>query len=683
MSDAIQQLIRQTELKKLQIELSIRFQENLKTFQLRFPALYELVSKRKPTQTQIKLDANDNLNLYDNTRGAWFYTNSPVTYAESQVNQTIANSKAERISIYPSRINNPNHLHIPLTNKLIEHFSDIADEPKRNARREFQNMLLSGLGLGYQVPMFIEKCTVNNLFIYESNIDVFHASLHCVDWTSIIDYFSTKNRSITFCIGVSPEKSLAHIEQAVNRRGLFHWLFNFISQHTTREEETAFIDHFKENISNYIGSLGFFDDEQIGLAHGLENLKYDPTFLKNTKAPSNNRPVLIIGNGPSLDLHTEYLKENQDNAIIMSCGTSLASLYKIGVKPHFHVEMERTMSVQDFINYGTDEEYRKGITLLCLHTVSPNTISLFDKSCIAIKPNDTAEFLLKDLLAPNKLISLGFCNPTVANCALAFSVNLGFRNIHLIGTDFGVGEKGEHHSKNSTHYVLEERSTDKENFKYNYKDNRNIVVEGNFGGNVKSHNTLNMARFSMQRYLEILRTRSLSVQVLNSNMGARIEGATPCKVESLPKLEHFDTNELVTQISDTLFQEFSTTELDLPNTQSLLTYFFSVESSLMLNTDLKRESLLFDELIRVFNLIETDKDKTTHLLLRGSLSIFFSIIVQHCTYTKNDSVFIERYSYASNFYNDFISKAYEKMRSSALELDKTRNELFSGLTYDK
>lgn len=683
MSDAIQQLIRQTEIKKLQLELSLKFQENLTLFKQRFPALHDLVCDRQAKTIQLKLDQNDNINLYDVNKRAWFYANSPVDYAENQVNKTLANCQAERIRIQASRVNNPDHLHIPLTNELIEHFSDVENEAKRNPQRSLHTLILSGLGLGYQVPFFIDKCKITNLFIYESDIDVFHASLHCVDWKVVLDYFSTNNRSITFCIGVSPEKSLEQIEKAVNQRGLFHWLYNFISQHTTRVDESVFIDNFKKNVANYVGSLGFFDDEQIGLAHGLENLKHNPTFLKETKISAIDTPVLIVGNGPSLDLHEAYLKENKDKAIIMSCGTSLASLYKMGVKPHFHIEMERTMGVQDFLMYGTDEEYRKGITLLCLHTVSPNTIAMFEQSCMAIKPNDAAEFILKDLLKPQALITLAFCNPTVANCALAFSVNLGFRNIHLIGTDFGVGEKGQHHSKSSTHYVLEERAEDKENFKYNYKDNRNIVVEGNFGGKVKSHNTLNMARFSIQRYLQILRNKGVSISVTNSNMGAKIEGATPCKVEALPELETFDTHKLVTQIQNTLFHHVHTDDLALPETHTLLEYFFSIEQELKLDTTLTRESQLLDELVRVFTLVEAEKDKTTHLLLRGSLNAFFSIIAQHCTYTPNDSIFIDRYSYASAFYNRFIDKAYEKMRSSALELDQTRNELFSGLTYNK
>ena len=49
----------------------------------------------------------------------------------------------------------------------------------------------------------------------------------------------------------------------------------------------------------------------------------------------------MVGNGPSLDLLLDFLKENEKNCIIFSCGTALKPLKTHGVKVDFQIEVER------------------------------------------------------------------------------------------------------------------------------------------------------------------------------------------------------------------------------------------------------------------------------------------------------------------------------------------------------
>ena len=45
----------------------------------------------------------------------------------------------------------------------------------------------------------------------------------------------------------------------------------------------------------------------------------------------------------------DFLRENQDKIIIISCGTTLKALLKNNITPDIHVEMERTKYLIEYI----------------------------------------------------------------------------------------------------------------------------------------------------------------------------------------------------------------------------------------------------------------------------------------------------------------------------------------------
>ncbi len=679
MSHAIERLLQEAEVKKLQIEMQLRFTHNIEAFSSHFPSIANTFANRKMHQVQLQLDSSNQLNLFDKHNKQWFYPKPAPQYAQQLVDKLIREGQPHYLRFAESRVNNPEHLHIPMTNALIETLNETGTAIKTNNRKNIYNLILTGSGLAYQLPILLKDAHVYNIFIYEKNLDIFQASLFCIDWAAIIQHFLQPGYSITFCLGVEVVEALAQVQTTTHKRGLFNSVYTYVLQHSPRKEETAFIAQYKRDLPSYVGSLGFFDDEQIGLAHGIENLKRQDTFFLAAQCKAQSCPIFVIGNGPSLDKHAAYLRHNRDNAIIMSCGTALGSLYKMGIKPHYHIEMERTQTMQDFITYGTDEDFRKGIQLLCLHTISPETINLFDSSCLGIKPNDACSHLIKKALAPADVLELSFCNPTVANCGFSFAIAMGFRKIHLIGTDFGIWDSGEHHSKQSTHYTLESKEKNKDNFRYNYKDDRNIEIAANFGGKVRSHGVLNTARISVERYLHLASQLIPDLKVINSNFGAAIAGTEACKPEELPDYTGTSPQSTLDSIEDTFFLKTNADTKKEIDVNKALEYFFSIENDLKISENIACEEELYYELHRLFTLISETRDITTNMLLRGSLNTWFGICMEHCFYLKNENDFKKQVSIVSESYNDFIRRAYEKIRKSALQLDATRSDLFEDI----
>ena len=59
--------------------------------------------------------------------------------------------------------------------------------------------------------------------------------------------------------------------------------------------------------------------------------------------------AFVIGSGPSLDELLPIIEAHKDRAVIISCGTALTVLARKGIKPDFHVEIERTDLTYEFM----------------------------------------------------------------------------------------------------------------------------------------------------------------------------------------------------------------------------------------------------------------------------------------------------------------------------------------------
>lgn len=671
MSDAIQQLIRQAEVQKLQMEMNVLLQKNLALFKERMPQVYKMVENHKPENFILRLDHHDKLNLLDQKQQRFLYNEDPMSFSKKQVAQFQEKSQVRRFRITKNKEYNDSHLHIKHLNLLLDEYE--SSEPKRihGTPNFISSLIVSGVGLGHHLGELIECFDIQNIIIHEKCIDAFHGSLHVMDWTTILDHFRQANRSVTVCVGVEPEVALAQIESIINKVGLHSQMFTFVYRHTMRSSEQDFIEYYQKELRAFVGGIGYYDDEQIGLAHAYHNLKSESAVFMSGKTHSRKPRLLLIGNGPSLDEHRAYIEKNRDNVVIMSCGTALSSLLKMGISPDFHVEMERCIMVNDVIKYSSEKKERDDITLLCLHTVAPETIRAFPECCYAIKSNDAGGPLVHDYYLPKKVNELVFCNPTVANCGLSFAVSMGFEDIHLVGIDFGVKDGGKHHSKHSVYSDMEKQAQ-KDKIAYNFFDeDKAIICEGNFGGEVMSSNVLNMARVSMERFLNIVKPMFPNLRCTNTNNGAKINHTVTLKIEDLPPVKKCNTAKEVANVKkDHFLYEQNDKFLNKTN-EELLKYFYSIKEQLKISTDISTEKDLYAELRRAYKVVGRDKDAISNALLRGSLNTFFGSIVENSMYCVSNDDFKKRTNIGATHFNEFIEQIYIKMNNDPFKLDET------------
>ncbi|WP_315981291.1 6-hydroxymethylpterin diphosphokinase MptE-like protein [Aliamphritea spongicola] len=153
----------------------------------------------------------------------------------------------------------------------------------------------------------------------------------------------------------------------IYRNRIFNLSKYYIYYHYENNAMKQFINNFQRQMKKVTYGYGFYDDERVGLSHTIENTHRGYPVSRVSllqRKDTVDVPVIIIGNGPSLDESINFIKANRERAIIISCGSSFGTLKRLGIKPHIHIEQERPQATYDWLKSSTDEEIRKGVYFL-------------------------------------------------------------------------------------------------------------------------------------------------------------------------------------------------------------------------------------------------------------------------------------------------------------------------------
>ncbi len=675
----IQQLIKQTEIMQKTLELDVQFKKNMEFFKRTTPVIYNEYSNFTPTAQKLYYSEKGYLNLLNIESQNPAFNKDPKIFANDQVTFFLKKPTIFKLAFEKSNPWNDKHIHVPYTNDVIENLSkeDLLSEPSINS--PIGLLVMIGCGMGYQIEELTEKANIFNLFIYDSNKDSFYASLHIIDWESVVTKITKKGGTVKLVIGESHFNALSYMRVLTRQIGVHNTVHSFVFNHTSSYENNQFLENYRKDYHLNSISMGFFDDEQVGLAHTVANLNSQFPILnpKNKTSEKELPPVFIIGNGPSLDGLAETIRKNQKHSIIISCGTAISSLFKLGIKPDFQIESERGLTPSQWIKMGTDDSFRKNITLLALNTVSPKTAELFDKTLIAAKPNDIGNQIIKHEMKDSEYFELPFCNPTATNCGLSYAITLGFKEIYLIGTDFGMKNKDSHHSKHSIYNQIDDSRKENEKYDstkgrdYTYSQNR-YLIKGNFCDEVETTNPLDMSRRNMEIFLE----KNADVVCHNPNDGAYIRGTQQTKPEDINiKEKNIDKEEVVNYLSNYYFDNYEINKIDESYVlDNYLPTLFKIRQGIILPEQCSDIDSLYSHVERIFKNIEKVKKSSpiSYMTIKGSIYIMLTLILYYSSKSKDQKQFHRCYKISKILYSDFIEKMYDIIRDDPLRLDDTK-----------
>lgn len=678
-SQNINNAILKAEVIKAQFELAVQFKKNLAFFKSSTPRIYEEYRDYEPKEQKLYFHEQGYVSLLNIATQNPSYSKHPKSFASDQVNYFLKQPTLFKVDFKPTVIWNDKHIHVPLTNEAMDRFKQLDLNLDPSTESPIGLVVMVGCGMGYQIEELIKRADVRNLYLYDSNKDSFFASLHTADWEFIVNTTKQKGGSVKLVLGKDEFNALTNMRLLTRQIGLHNCSQVYIFNHTHSEKNSSFIQSYRKDYHLNANFLGFFDDEQIGLAHTVSNVNkklaiFNPVpYQDKVKLP----PAFVIGNGPSLDALADTVRKYQENAIIFSCGTSISSLYKLGIKPDYQVEIERGLTPCQWIKMGTDAEFRKGITLLALNTVSPHTIDLFDETLLALKPNDLGANLIEEEIHQRQHFEHPFCNPTATNSGLAFAIFLGFQEIYLIGTDLGIKKKGEHHSKHSIYNRIDEKRDKDSQYDpksgkdYTYSDTQ-YMVKGNFCDEVETITSLDMSR----RNIEICLEKHPNIVCHNPNDGAFIRGTQQTRKESIDLSMHaFDKQQLMHDLKTLHFQHYSIRELNKNIIQNeYLEAIFAIRGELSLPKHCTSLVELYESVENVFKHLETlkENERISYMMVKGSIQVMLTLIYYYASKARDDQQLQQCYQIGHEIYTRLIDGMYKVLAKDPLRLDDSR-----------
>ena len=379
-------------------------------------------------------------------------------------------------------------------------------------------MVFNGVGGGYQIKEFLDKNSILNCLILEKEDDLFATSLYTVDWQAICQPFID-----------DPEKNIHFILGPVkDNRALLSAEFRYLTKHCpTYPLTTFFINHrgdevyknitkkINEDTTAFVSVWGHYDDEIYQLNNCVHNLHRKHIIIKPNLADSLDLPIIIVGGGPSLDNRIEQLKESKDKALIVSCGTSIHSLYHYGIKPDVHLELESHLVTLTQLEALNDNEWLSTIPIIGPTQLPPKVFSLFEKKVMYFKGESVTNFLFGD---EDSAINRG--TPTCTNSALAVFLKWGFRNVYLFGIDLGYKNTDIHHANGSVYYNTKDKDL---KLGANVSEEATVKIKSVDGSMMQTKPILYTAKRTMETCCEAFKGTS---KVFNCSDGADISLTT-------------------------------------------------------------------------------------------------------------------------------------------------------------
>lgn len=191
-----------------------------------------------------------------------------------------------------------------------------------------------GLGLGYYLAPLQTKYPDKKLIIIEPDPEAFLAFLEVADATSALE-----DENIVFLVDKDPN-TVKHLMEHYYKTGKISKVF-FTQMPAYEHLHSQYIDliydqlrvNLKLTLANVATDLYFVNMWLFNVIQNIKNLSVDPDIscLSNR---FEQKPVVIVSAGPSLEKQLPMLRDLQDKALIIAVGSAAAILDHHKIEAH-------------------------------------------------------------------------------------------------------------------------------------------------------------------------------------------------------------------------------------------------------------------------------------------------------------------------------------------------------------
>ena len=431
-----------------------------------YPELYRYLCAYEPQKMNLVITENGKVDIkYGET---FLYNGDAEAFAKKEVTAFLEQYPVGQPFPVVASANPDNYGNPRLSSRFIStsfpktHRQDLCSPI--TLKGGYPAIMFINIGLGFQLKEIIDYHAVTHIIIVEPIPDFLYFSMFTLDWAAIIAFYQ-KNQ---FRLEITFEPSA---QSELDERQLYQQIWNSVVRgyplypatahfynHRNSPRVNNIIEAVKQNYPYLYSSWGNYDDECNQLNQALHNLS-DSAIMENSRPVSecmrdephsqlSNKPVCVIGSGPSLDRNIEALHQIRDSITLISCGSGISVLYKQGIVPDYHCELESDYKV----TVGTyavlqREGYLDQVTLIAPIQINPYVNFFFKKTLFFNRDSGAVSGIFKD-----RYPVLDCCSPTCTNLGLSFAIYMKANCIVLMGMDFGFRELEKHHAEQSVYY---------------------------------------------------------------------------------------------------------------------------------------------------------------------------------------------------------------------------------------
>lgn len=398
--------------------------------------------------------------------------------------------------------------------------------------RDFALICIFGLSDGRAVRRLFENCNeTQEVILYEPDAEVFCMAM---------EYFPLDD--------ILLRKGLKLVVGGINGRELKKILQNTVSYQNHLLMMNCILPNYDvlytEACQDYIDKMLYYSrmsvftkntDVNFAVRFGnniLHNLPYvlrgsSVTSLKEmfAKADLGDVPAIVVSAGPSLDKNIRDLKRAEGKALIIGVDSALKALVREGI----HFQMAVSVDPRKNPDVFADERVNRCPFVLAVYSLP--LISEKNKNRLFFE--DGYGFgAFEQMIAQETGKALGSLQTggSVATDAFSLAIDLGFKNIVLIGQDLAfTGGRG--------HVSGFEKSAEAD--RAHVANSECVEVEAMGGGMIRTDIQMDSYRQWFEQQIEI----NPSVTVYNATEGgARIRGTVELPLRDV--IEHLCTREL-------------------------------------------------------------------------------------------------------------------------------------------
>lgn len=514
--------------------LSMRFVRNMEAIKDRFPSVYEVMKTYQPVNTKIFMEEDGSLNLMNETAGGAIFPENAIEAIDNRLAEFVqkpvrtwlgtgqqADETLSRHEYYMSKLNNIRKKYPQSTSEGIKLGESIG------------GIVFFGFEFGYQLVKSISLFNAKHIYIYEKNLDFFYYSLFAIEWEEVLEELTKRESTLHFYLGVDSREFIDAYMSDLRFNGSFMASSTYLYLSYNHDDSDLAFEEFKQQYARQVFGWGFFDDAIIGISQFLGRDKKARLLIESSESDKKSKalPVCILGNGPSLDQAIPFIKENIENIIVVSCGTTLNTLYKLGIKPDFHVDVERMRHTAEKFS-RMDKSYMEGIIALTVNVMHPHFYDYFDQSIIGLKPGEAISSIMQSGVLgdsiPNNVALMTNSGPIVANTAVSYFLNLGVQEMYLFGVDCGFRDPDRHHSSHSGYF-----NTKGENSGLATYEEGLMERPANFGGVALTTLIFDASRIQLELALKKHKEKHKRFACYNLSDGIKIKGAEALEVSDI------------------------------------------------------------------------------------------------------------------------------------------------------